>query len=176
MDLSLDSGKREANAMPEKIGHYRFVAAVFRDVGDLAATLVELRAQNFAPGRLLVLATNLGDMRTRLTRLGLGEMPIAPVHSASQSVSPSEGEPRLDSGLRKLLNEVQSVPEEGEAGLVNGKETSQIYAQLRQDADDGGNVLVASVANPEEQLAGARILLRQRCECVLTHEIAAHDA
>jgi hypothetical protein len=44
---------------------------------------------------------------------------------------------------------------------------------LRQDIAGGALVLIASVADPDQQLLGARILLRGNCECVLTHEIAA---
>ncbi len=56
---------------------------------------------------------------------------------------------------------------------VDGEGQSQVYAQLRQDVAGGALVLIASVADPDEQLLGARILLRGNCECVLTHEIAA---
>ena len=59
------------------------------------------------------------------------------------------------------------------SAVSDGKGQSRVYAQLRQDADNGASILVASVANPGQQLAVARILLRQKCERVLTHEIAA---
>jgi hypothetical protein len=74
-----------------------------------------------------------------------------------------------------LLNAAQLGAANGHGGssaAIDGKGHAGIYAQLRQDADDGANILVASVANPAEQLSVARVLLRQKCERVLTHEIA----
>ncbi|NIO43298.1 MAG: hypothetical protein GTO41_25975 [Burkholderiales bacterium] len=57
-------------------------------------------------------------------------------------------------------------------GPDDGKAPSPVYAQLIKDVADGAVVLIASAAGPEQQLRGARILLRGNCECVLTHELS----
>lgn len=162
--------------MTEKI--YWFVAAVFREIDDLAATLAKLRAHNILAESLLILAASMGDIPKKLDNSGSGDVVIATVDRTSEDgrwVSSQDG--MLREGLRELLNAAQvSAAANGHGGSssgIDGKGHAGVYAQLRQDADDGANILVASVANPAEQLSVARILLRQKCERVLTHEIAA---
>jgi hypothetical protein len=154
---------------------YWFVAAVFREIDDLAATLVKLRAHELLAEGILVLAAQLGDLPKKLNHSGSGDIAIATIDRVSGSWQyGARPEAELGSGLRKLLEAAQS------AGVTDGNDKSspvsdgkgRVYAQLRQDADDGSNILVASVASPAEQLSVARILLRQKCERVLTHEIA----
>jgi hypothetical protein len=157
---------------------YWFVAAVFREIDDLAATLVKLRAQNVAADGLLILAAHLDDLPRKLNRSGSGDVPIATVDRVSDCWQcETSFEPGLGRGLRELLDAAQaaSVAEaySRASPAADGKGQSRIFAQLRQDANDGANILVASVPNPGQQLSVARILLRQKCERVLTHEIAA---
>jgi hypothetical protein len=157
---------------------YWFVAAVFREIDDLAATLVKLRAQNVLADGLLVLAARLDDIPRKLTRSGSGDVPIATVDRASDGWQCATSlEAKLGCGLRELLDAAQaaSVAEAHSRAspASDGKGQSRIYTQLRQDADDGANILIASVPSPGQQLSVARILLRQKCERVLTHEIAA---
>jgi hypothetical protein len=90
-------------------------------------------------------------------------MPVIDVHSDGAA------SPGLPVELSTLL---EAMAADGR-GDGSGQVRSQVYAQLRQDIAEGALVLIASVADPEAQLVGARILLRGNCECVLTHEIAA---
>lgn len=165
--------------MTERI--YWFVAAVFREIDDLAATLTKLHAHNVVAEGLLVLAAQLDDLPRRLHHLG-PDVSIATVDRASNGWQCVRArEEGIGCALRELLDAAQSAggATDGADGqdrlsaASDGKGQSRLYAQLRQDADNGANILVASVANPGQQLAVARILLRQKCERVLTHEIAA---
>ncbi len=158
--------------MTERI--YWFVAAVFREIDDLAAALVKLRAHNVVADGLLILAPHLEDLPKKLNHYGSGDVAIATVDRVSdgwQCVTDREN--GLGSGLRELLDAAKSGDGHAKSAAADGKGQSRLYAQLRQDADDGAKILIASVSNPGEQLAVARILLRQKCERVLTHEIAA---
>jgi hypothetical protein len=163
-------------AMTEKF--YWFVAAVFREIDDLAATLDKLRAHNVLAESLLILAAHLGDIPKKLNNSGSGDVVIATVDRASGDGRwLSSRNSMLREGLQELLNAAQPGAVGNGHGLsftgIDGKGHASVYAQLRQDADDGANILVASVANPAEQLSVARIPLREKCERVLTHEIAA---
>lgn len=160
-------------AMTEKV--YWFVAAVFREVDDLAAALVKLRARNVVADGVLVLAAHLDDITRKLNHSGSGDVAIATVDRASDGWQcATNGETPLGHGLSELLDAAKSEDGHGRSSPApDGNGQSRIYAQLRQDADDGANILVASVASPAEQLSVARIFLRQKCERVLTHEIVA---
>jgi hypothetical protein len=178
-DRACRNSDREDAAMTEKI--YWFVAAVFREIDDLAATLAKLRAHNVLAESLLILAAHLGDISEKLSKSGSGDVTIVTVDRASDGrrwISSSDG--LLREALRELLDAAQpDVTANGHGSAstgVDGKGHTGVYAQLRHDADDGANILVASVANPAEQLSVARILLRQKCERVLTHEIAARPS
>ncbi len=155
---------------------YWFVAAVFREIEDLAATLPKLRAQSLSADGVLILAPRMDD----LSRLAGAAPPDVALATVDGSASPWQCAPgraaRLGSGLRELFDAAQSAV----VAQSNHRESwsadegqSGIYAQLWKDADEGANILVANVANAAEQLAVARIFLRQNCERVLTHEIAA---
>ncbi len=170
-----DTSEKEV-VVSDKI--YWFVAAVFREIDDLAATLAKLRAHNIVAESLLILAASLGDIPKKINNSGADDVVIATVDRTSGEgrwVSSKDGV--LRDGLRELLRAAQlSAAANGHGGSasgLDGKGHAGVYAQLQQDADDGANILVASVANPAEQLTVARILLRQKCERVLTHEIAA---
>jgi len=163
--------------MSEKL--YWFVAAVFRDIDDLAATLVKLRAHDAVVGGFLILAARLDDIPRKLSRAGTGDVPVAVLDHVSdcwQCVTNLDG--GLDGGLRELLDAAQAASVAEGYGRASpardGMRQVRIYTQLRQDADDGANILVASVPSPGAQLSVARALLRQNCERVLTHEIAGH--
>lgn len=160
-------------AMTERI--YWFVAAVFREIDDLAAALVKLRAHNVVADGLLILAPHLDDLPKKLNHSGSGDVAIATVDRVSNGWQcVTNREIGLGCGLRELLDAAKSGDGHAMSSpAVDGKGQSRLYAQLRQDADDGANILIASVPNPGEQLSVARILLRQKCERVLTHEIAA---
>ncbi len=153
--------------MTEKI--YWFVAAVFREIDDLAAALVKVRAHNVMAGGLLVLA-GCEDISRKLGH----DVAIAIVAHGSdgwQHVANRRAE--LGDGLRELLDAAKTADDHARLSPEADGKGQRVYAQLRKDADDGANILVASVANPAQQLSVARILLRQNCERVLTHEIAA---
>jgi hypothetical protein len=154
---------------------YWFVAAVFREIDDLAAALVKLHAHNVVADGVLVLAAHLDDITRKLNHSGSGDVVIATVDRASDGWQcATNREAALGHGLRELLDAAKSADGHGRSSPApDGNGQSRIYAQLRQDDDDGANILVASVPNPGQQLSVARILLRQKCERVLTHEIAA---
>jgi hypothetical protein len=173
-----NTSEKEA-AVTERI--YWFVAAVFREIDDLAATLAKLRAHNVLAESLLILAAHLGDISERLSKSGSGDVVIVTVDRTSDGRRwISSGDGLLRDALRELLDAAQpgaaANGHGGSASGLDGKGHAGVYAQLQQDADNGANILVASVANPAEQLSVARILLRQKCERVLTHEIAARPS
>jgi hypothetical protein len=156
--------------MADERDRYWFVAGVFREPRDLVATIAALRASAFAASRLLVVANHrAGDAEKDLVRSDFGQVPVVAVHADGGLESGDAVALPVD--LRVLL---EAMDESGKArSRRDGADRSQVYAQLRQDVADGALVLVASVGNPDEQLDGARILLRSNCECVLTHEIDA---
>jgi hypothetical protein len=155
--------------MADELKRYWFIAAVFRETRDLVSTVAELRGNGFAGERLLIVANDRAeDARKAVDGTGVDAVPVAAVY-ADGAIASS----KLPVELRTLLEAMGNgdAPEERCGGDGEGK--SQVYAQLRQDVADGALILIASVAGPDEQLIGARILLRGTCECVLTHEIAA---
>jgi hypothetical protein len=165
---------RGSGVMADALKRYWFVAAVFREPLELVATIAELRANGFVGNRLLIVA-NHGAEKTRKVVLGadVGAVPVVAMHTdGSGNVGASFG---LPMGLRMLLDAIEASPS-GRAAAPDGGGQSHVYAQLRQDVAEGAILLFASVADPEEQLLGARVLLRGNSECVLTHEIAAHIA
>jgi hypothetical protein len=79
----------------------------------------------------------------------------------------------LRSILKAMEGDERAWPQAVRAPVpVSHDGQSEVYRQLREDVTDGAFILIASVANAQEQLRGARILLRGNCECVLTHELA----
>jgi hypothetical protein len=157
-------GREGQDEMSNERKNYWFVAAVFRAPGDLGAAVGELRASRLN-GRFLVIANhNSKTARTEVN--GHDGIAVLSVHADSLA---NAGEVKdLSPELRALVRAMDGAGEEGD-----GERQSRIYAQLRRDVAEGAIVLIASVANAEEQLLGARVLLRGNCECVLTHEIAA---
>jgi len=165
--------------MTDDLDRYWYVAAVFREPRDLAATIGELRSSSFAAGQLLVLANHRAeDARRALDGNGETEVQVLPVQADGRiKIS---GERELPVGIKAILK-AMDVPEpardRGDGASSSGEEQqAQVYVQLRRDIADGALVLIASVADPEDQLHGARVLLRGNCECVLTHEMAAPSA
>lgn len=162
--------------MADERNRYWFVAAVFRQPEDLAATIAELGSGNFAARQLLVVANHKADDARNAVGRGGSEHVTVIAARADGAIKAGDG---LDvpPGLHALLEAMEASDPGEERGNGSpgrdGQRQSQVYAQLRQDVADGAFVLIASVANPEEQLQGARVLLRGNCECVLTHEIAA---
>jgi hypothetical protein len=156
--------------MAAELKPYWFVAAVFREPHDLVSTITELRGNGFAGDRLLVVANHRAeDMRKAIDGLESGRVPVVAVHhDRTLKATSSLG---LPAGLRAFLD---AIGEDGTVG-PGGEGRSQVYSQLREDVAGGAVVLIASVDDPDEQLLGARLLLRGNCECVLTHEIAMHS-
>jgi hypothetical protein len=153
--------------MAHDLKRYWFVAAVFREPGDLVSTVAQLRASNFRGDRVLVLANHrTAEARKILQACAAGPVPVIDVHA--NDAAP----PELPIELSTLL---KAMAADGRGDGAGG-DRSQVYAQLRQDIAEGALVLIASAADPDAQLVGARILLRANSECVLTHEIAAAGA
>jgi hypothetical protein len=163
--------------MADDLKRYWYVAAVFREPRDLASTIGQLRDNGFHSNRLLLVA-NHGAEAARKALDGSQAAPVSVVVVHADGAIKGDASVELPDGLGTLLeamgeSRVAERGSDGHAGGIDGAEQSQVYAQLRQDVADGALVLVASVADPDEQLLGARILLRGNCECVLTHEITA---
>ncbi|HEX9881366.1 MAG TPA: hypothetical protein VGA65_02555 [Hyphomicrobium sp.] len=166
--------------MADELKRYWFVAAVFREPHDLASTIGALRDNGFAGNRLLIIANH----RAEDTRKAAGgsEVDRVPVVAVDEDGAIKAGaSDALPTGLCTLLDAMSEgdAREHGTAGAAVGSDgagRSQVYAQLRRDVAGGAVVLIADVADSDEQLLGARILLRGNCECVLTHEIAAHGS
>jgi hypothetical protein len=158
------------------LDRYWFVAAVFREVRDLVATIHQLRSEKFAAGKLMVLANHQAEAARRaLAGSGDEKVRVLPVHAGGR-IKIVEGE-EIPAGLNAIIKAMDMPPPDcdGGDGAAAGH-PSQVYAQLHRDVADGALVLIASVADPEEQLLGARIMLRGSCECVLTHELTADPA
>lgn len=168
-----DGDGKRSGKMSDELKRYWFVVAVFRDPFDLAATVGDLRVGKLASDKLLVIANNCtGDVR-KAADGGDGE-PINVVVARPDGGIGGSDELALSPGLGALLRgmEASAPSNKSQNSHHNGEPQSQVYAQLLQEVGDGAIVLVASVADPEQQLWGARTLLRGNCECVLTHEIA----
>jgi hypothetical protein len=160
---------KEQDKMAAELKRYWFVAAVFREPRDLVATIAELRVNAFSRARLLVVANHKsGDTRKALDGAEEGQVAVVSVSADGSSWTA----PKLPVELGTLVEAMHA----GKRASPDGDGRSQVYAQLRQDVAGGALVLIASVADPDEQLLGARILLRGNCECVLTHEIAVGNA
>lgn len=151
--------------MADDLKRYWFIAAVFREPHDLVSTVRELRDNDFGSEVLVLANHGTGDVRKALDRAGSGQVPVVDAHSGGS------GSVQLPVELGTLW---QAMEAERRGDRSDGQ--SQVYAQLREDVAQGALVLVASVADPDQQLLGARILLRGNCECVLTHEIDASGA
>lgn len=163
--------------MSDGLQRYWFVAAVFREPHDLAGASEDLCANNFASSQQLVIANHKAEeARKTLDGNGLRSVRVLPVGPERALLDESANVP----GLRALLNAMDISASAGDrnTGVSAGEDEHerQVYARLREDIAEGAQVLIASVANAEEQLFGARIMLRGKCECVLTLELAAPSA
>ncbi len=158
--------------MTDDVKRYWFVVAVFRDPLDLATTVGELHASNFVSGELLVLANHrAGDVRKAIHGRNGGFIDVF-VPRANGGIESKES-PALPPSLSMLLHAMaEDAPSaRSPLGSDDGQVPSPVYSQLLKDVADGAIVLIASANGPEQQLQGARILLRGKCECVLTHEL-----
>jgi hypothetical protein len=182
VDAAMGLGRKD-DEMSDGQERYWFVAAVFRKPRDLAATVAELGAAALPGDRLLVVSRFPHDEALQaIDQTGKAALRLVTMqgdggwHDGDGRMSP----PRVE--LRSILAAMQG--NESAPQAVAGTPSTpmvregqgQIYAQLRQDVTEGAYVLIASVANAQEQLQGARILLRGNCECVLTHELVVPHA
>jgi hypothetical protein len=163
--------------MAGELERYWFVAAVFRAPQDLAATVAELGAAALAGDRVLVVSRGLREDADKALQPADGARLRLVTMQADGAWRDGDAKmPQPRDELRCMLQAMQGSGGTSQADSAsvpvvrNGQ--AQIYAQLRQDVADGAYVLIANVANAQEQLQGARILLRGNCECVLTHELA----
>jgi hypothetical protein len=169
-DLVPCPGEPKGAAMSDKT--YWFTAAVFPEVKSLEVALVALR-NHVLPEKLLILADRETDISSVLDIYQPGGVAIATLEDSAEGWSYAlQGGSSLCCGLRELLDGANA---EGSVAppVANGRSKPSLYTQLRRDARDGLNILVANVENPGEQLSVARIFLRQNAERVLMHEIAA---
>ena len=156
---------------------YWFVIAVFRDLLDLAATIGDLHASNFATDKMLVLANHrAGDVRKAIHGPNGGFIDVF-VPRADGGFDSKES-PALPFSLSILLRAMGqgTASARSLSGSDDGQAPSPVYAQLLKDVEEGAIVLIASATGPEQQLQGARILLRGKCDCVLTHELTEHGS
>jgi hypothetical protein len=163
--------------MTDDVKRYWFVVAVFRDPHDLAAAIRDLHASNFASGELVVLANHrAGDLRDAIHGSNGGFIDVF-VPRADGGFGSKES-PALPFSLSILLRAMGqgTASARSLSGSDDGQAPSPVYAQLLKDVEEGAIVLIASATGPEQQLQGARILLRGKCECVLTHELTEHES
>lgn len=169
---------RKDDEMADGLERYWFVAAVFREPHDLAATVAELGAAALPGDRVLVVSRLPHDEALKaIDQTGEAALRVVTMQG-NGGWHDGEGcmPPRVE--LRTILEAMQENERAPQAAAGTSSPAvvrdgqGQIYAQLRQDVADGAFVLIASVANAQEQLQSARILLRGNCECVLTHELA----
>lgn len=170
-------GGKSSCQMADDVKRYWFVVAVFRDTLDLAATIGELHAGNFASGELLVLANHrAGDVRKAIHGRNGGFIEV--FMPCADGGFASEASPALPASLSTLLDAMeQGAPSTASrSGSDERQAPSPVYTQLLKDVAGGAIILIASAADPEQQLEGARILLRGKCDCVLTHELTECDS
>ncbi len=156
--------------MAGEVKKYWYAIAVLRHADEVEAAVGRLRSSRFGCGDVLMLADHSDDGANTSANgceqvdLQLCRMPDRKSDNDGEALSPA-----LHSFLRAMK---ASESEPASATLPRGrKDQSKVYAHLRQDVAKGAVVLVASAAGPEQQLEGARVLLRGNSECVLTHEI-----
>ena len=170
----LETGRdgKSSYKMTDDVKRYWFVVAVFRGLLELAATIEDLRANNFTSDELIVIADRCaGDVRKTIHGSD-GSFVDVFVPRADGAFESNEG-PTLPLSLANLLRAMRqnAANTQSQSGSDDEQVPSPVYAQLLKDVEEGAIVLVASASGPEQQLQGARILLRGKCECVLTHEL-----
>lgn len=164
--------------MADELERYWFVAAVYRMPQDLAATIRELGEAQFAGDRLLVVSRRAKEDVSK----ALDGPEKSGIHIVTMQADGvwQDGDGRLSpprTGLRSILDAMEGdelvrlQAERAPVSLIHDSR-SEVYRQLREDVAGGALILIANVANAQEQLRAARILLRGNCECVLTHELA----
>jgi hypothetical protein len=150
---------------------YWFAAAVFPKLESMGVALEALRG-HVLPGQLLIIADRGNEVSGMLDPHIASGVAIATLEDRDDSswgyALRSGG--KLSCGLRELLNGAKA---DAAPSSTTPKARTALYVELRRDARDGSNILVANVDNPGEQLSVARIFLRQNAERVLMHEIAA---
>lgn len=149
---------------------YWYAIAVLRDADEVEATVDRLRSSRFGCGDLLMLADGSDDgANTSAGGCEQVDLQLCRTPNCKSDNDRDALSPALHSFLR-AMKASESEPTSGT--LPRGREDqSKVYAHLRQDVAKGAVVLVASATGPEQQLEGARVLLRGNSECVLTHEI-----
>lgn len=159
--------------MADELTFHRFVAAVFRDPADVAVTIARLCEDSFAAGQFFILVSHEdATMRQALERNGVDGVPIATLE-ATESL-----EPELGSGFRELFDKLEAIkdqPRKSAAPPGPRVKEHPIYSRLPQELARGAFVLILTVNDAEQQLRGARIVLRGNSECVLTHELALSE-
>jgi hypothetical protein len=152
--------------MADELRCHRFVAAVFRDPGDVAQSISRLLQDSFTASQFLVLVSHDGTgMGQALKRNGVEGVSVAPLKSTDPLP--------LGSGLRHLLGKMKAIDRQlREAGAPFAVEdTHPIYSRLPAELARGAFILIFAVEHAEQQLRGARMVLRGNSECVLTHEL-----
>ena len=157
--------------MADDISRYWFVAAVFRDPKDLGETIKQMRADGLSD-RICVITGNDAEAARRAIAGG-NHFGIA-TFDADGAVNASA----VDGGQAAMGVFLQSMDGRADPDKVGGRgeDRPHVYAQLNEDIREGAYVLLASVDGPDQQIVGARLLLKGNCECVLTHEIEAPAA
>jgi len=174
LNIELEAGGdgKSSYEMTDDVNRYWFVVAVFRNPLDLAATIGDLHASNFASGELLVLANHRADdVRNAIHGRNGGFIDVfVPRPDGNFESKESQGLPQSLSILLRAM-EQGAASARSPSGSEDGQVPSPVYSQLLKDVAEGAIVLIASASGPEQQLQGARMLLRGKCECVLTHEL-----
>lgn len=168
---------RSSNEMTDEVKRHWFVVAVFRDPLDLAATIGDLHASNFASGELVVLANHrAGDLRNAIHGRNGGSLDV--IVPGANGGFVGEVSAALPRSLSILLHamEQDTASARSSSESIDGQVPSPVYSQLLKDVADGAIVLIASADGPEQQLQGARILLGGKCECILTHELTEYGS
>lgn len=163
--------------MTDDVKRYWFVVAVFRGPLELAATIGDLHANNFTSDELLVIANHCaGDVRKTIHgRNGSFVDVVVPRADGGFGSKESQTLPLSLSILLRAMGQ-NTASARSQSGSDDEQTPSPVYAQLLKDVEEGAIVLIASATGPEQQLQGARILLRGKCECVLTHELTEHGS
>ena len=157
--------------MADELRCHRFVAAVFRDPADVAQSISRLLQDSFAASQFLVLVSHAGaEMGQALKRNGVDGVSVASLEAVDSLP--------LGSGITHLLGKMQAIDRRlREAGAPFAVEdTHPIYSRLPAELARGAFILIFTVEHAEQQLRGARMVLRGNSECVLTHELELSES
>jgi hypothetical protein len=125
---------------------YWYAVAVFRDGSEVRMSMQQLCAGAFDRADVLILCKET--------------MP-----------SQLDGDGALPPALNSFLHAMNGNGADGHSTGSSARDQSRIYSHLLRDVAEGATVLIASATSAEQQLEGARLLLRGNSECVVTHEI-----